>query len=84
MLASQPSSPLERGHNGGVSHLYRDEAVVLRTQKPGEADRIVTLLTRELGRVRDADLATCLRLIFGASSLTSYDDLKMCRSTKVE
>jgi DNA repair protein RecO (recombination protein O) len=32
--------------------LYRDEGVVLRTQKLGEADRIVTLLTRENGRVR--------------------------------
>jgi len=32
--------------------LYRDEAVVLRTQKLGEADRIVTLLTREHGKVR--------------------------------
>ena len=32
--------------------LYRDEAVVLRTQKLGEADRIITLLTRETGRVR--------------------------------
>lgn len=32
--------------------LYRDEAVVLRTQKLGEADRIVTLLTRTRGRVR--------------------------------
>ena len=32
--------------------LYRDEAVVLRTQKLGEADRIVTLLTRANGRVR--------------------------------
>jgi DNA repair protein RecO (recombination protein O) len=32
--------------------LYRDEAVVLRTQKLGEADRIVTLLTRSHGRVR--------------------------------
>jgi DNA repair protein RecO (recombination protein O) len=32
--------------------LYRDEAVVLRTQKLGEADRIVTLLTRRSGRVR--------------------------------
>ncbi|MBS42090.1 MAG: DNA repair protein RecO [Nocardioides sp.] len=31
---------------------YRDEAVVLRTHKLGEADRIVTLLTRERGRVR--------------------------------
>jgi DNA repair protein RecO (recombination protein O) len=37
--------------NAGVS-LYRDEAVVLRTQKLGEADRIVTLLTRRNGRVR--------------------------------
>ncbi len=32
--------------------LYRDEAVVLRVQKLGEADRIVTLLTRRHGRVR--------------------------------
>jgi DNA repair protein RecO (recombination protein O) len=39
------------GDNGTVS-LYRDEGVVLRTQKLGEADRIVTLLTRRTGRVR--------------------------------
>ncbi len=32
--------------------LYRDEAIVLRTRKLGEADRIVTLLTRENGLVR--------------------------------
>jgi DNA repair protein RecO (recombination protein O) len=32
--------------------LYRDEAIVLRTQKLGEADRIITLLTRGTGRVR--------------------------------
>ncbi|MFL6151339.1 MAG: DNA repair protein RecO, partial [Ornithinibacter sp.] len=32
--------------------LYRDEAIVLRTQKLGEADRIVSLLTRRLGKVR--------------------------------
>ena len=32
--------------------LYRDEAIVLRTQKLGEADRIITLLTRRNGRVR--------------------------------
>lgn len=32
--------------------LYRDEAVVLRLHKLGEADRIVTLLTRRHGRVR--------------------------------
>lgn len=31
---------------------YRDEAVVLRTQRLGEADRIVTLLGRERGVVR--------------------------------
>jgi DNA repair protein RecO (recombination protein O) len=32
--------------------LYRDDAVVLRTQKLGESDRIITLLTRRHGRVR--------------------------------
>ncbi|MEP6631406.1 MAG: DNA repair protein RecO, partial [Lapillicoccus sp.] len=32
--------------------LYRDEAVVLRTHQLGEADRIITLLTRERGKVR--------------------------------
>jgi DNA repair protein RecO (recombination protein O) len=32
--------------------LYRDECVVLRTQRLGEADRIITLLTRRHGRVR--------------------------------
>ncbi|MEJ5915324.1 DNA repair protein RecO [Pseudokineococcus sp. 1T1Z-3] len=32
--------------------LYRDEALVLRTQKIGEADRVITLLTRTCGRVR--------------------------------
>jgi len=31
---------------------YRDEAIVLRTHKLGEADRIITLLTRRNGRVR--------------------------------
>lgn len=31
---------------------YRDEAVVLRVHKLGEADRIITLLTRRHGRVR--------------------------------
>ncbi|GAA1997334.1 DNA repair protein RecO [Nocardioides kribbensis] len=36
---------------GGVP-LYRDEAIVLRTHKLGEADRIITLLTRHHGRVR--------------------------------
>ncbi len=32
--------------------VYRDEAVVLRTHKLGEADRIVTLLTRNHGKIR--------------------------------
>lgn len=32
--------------------VYRDEGVVLRTQKLGEADRIVTLLTRNHGKIR--------------------------------
>jgi DNA repair protein RecO (recombination protein O) len=32
--------------------LYRDQAVVLRTHKLGEADRIITLLTREHGRIK--------------------------------
>lgn len=32
--------------------LYRDEAVVLRTHKLGEADRIVTLLSRYNGQIR--------------------------------
>jgi DNA repair protein RecO (recombination protein O) len=39
------------GQNEGVP-LYRDEAIVLRTHKLGEADRIITLLTRSHGRVR--------------------------------
>ena len=32
--------------------LYRDTGVVLRVQKLGEADRIVTILTRRHGKVR--------------------------------
>lgn len=31
---------------------YRDEAVVLRTHKLGEADRIITLLSRNRGKIR--------------------------------
>jgi DNA repair protein RecO (recombination protein O) len=33
-------------------HLYRDEGIVLRTHKLGEADRIVVLLTAAHGKVR--------------------------------
>ena len=32
--------------------LYRDQAIVLRTQKLGEADRIITLFTRDHGRIK--------------------------------
>ena len=32
--------------------LYRDDAVVLRTHKLGEADRIVTMLSRQHGKIR--------------------------------
>lgn len=35
-----------------TSHLYRDTAVVLRTYKLGESDRIVVLLTENHGKVR--------------------------------
>ena len=41
-----------RTRDNGTVKLYRDEAVVLRTHKLGEADRIITLLTRHHGRVR--------------------------------
>jgi DNA repair protein RecO (recombination protein O) len=34
--------------------LYRDDALVLRAQKLGESDRIITMLTRRHGRVRAA------------------------------
>ena len=36
----------------GRGTLYRDQAIVLRTYKLGEADRIVVLLTRARGKVR--------------------------------
>lgn len=37
---------------GDVIRTFRDEGVVLRTHKLGEADRIITLLTRDHGQVR--------------------------------
>ena len=40
-----------RGDTGAVP-IYRDEAVVLRTHKLGEADRIVTMLSRQHGKIR--------------------------------
>jgi DNA repair protein RecO (recombination protein O) len=47
-LAPNDSGARENGSVQG----YRDDGVVLRTQKLGEADRIITLLTRQNGRVR--------------------------------
>jgi DNA repair protein RecO (recombination protein O) len=38
--------------NGFVGLYYRDDGIVLRTQDLGEADRIITVLTRRSGRVR--------------------------------
>ena len=40
-----------RGERSEMS-LYRDEGVVLRTSKLGEADRIITILTRGHGKIR--------------------------------
>jgi len=40
------------GVTGFRGKLYRDDALVLRVQKLGESDRIVTLFTRRHGRVR--------------------------------
>ncbi|GAA5229613.1 DNA repair protein RecO [Arthrobacter cryoconiti] len=51
-------SGLGKWNNGGVSkqsfttRTYRDDAVVLRTHKLGEADRIITLLTHHHGQLR--------------------------------
>ncbi len=50
----QPDGGLGECDNGPVMRTYRDEAVVLRTHKLGEADRIITLLTRNNGQVRAA------------------------------
>ncbi len=36
----------------GAMPLYGDECVVLRTHKLGEADRIVTMLSRQHGKIR--------------------------------
>ncbi|HTJ34993.1 MAG TPA: DNA repair protein RecO [Dactylosporangium sp.] len=38
--------------SGFRGKLYRDDAVVLRVQKLGESDRIITLFTRHHGRIR--------------------------------
>ena len=50
-MTDATACPSPVGHNGAVP-TYRDQAVVLRTHKLGEADRIITLLTRAHGKVR--------------------------------
>src|SRR5690606_33360082 len=44
--------PVTPACKDGLVRLYRDEAVVVSQHKLGEADRIVTLLTRQHGLVR--------------------------------
>ena len=61
-LASRPSCDLGPGaaQSSKAGHVrdnievptYRDEAVVLRTHKLGEADRIITMLSRHRGKIR--------------------------------
>src|SRR5699024_6717930 len=47
-----PADRLRLGRGGRSVRLYRDRAVVLRQHKLGEADRSITLLTRDHGLVR--------------------------------
>jgi len=58
---------------------YRDQAVVLRTQKLGEADRIITLFTKEHGRIKAvAKGVRRTKSKFGARlEPTSYVDLQL-------
>ena len=46
------SAPFEPVSSNPSSKYYREDAVVLRTWKLGEADKILSLLTRTRGRVR--------------------------------
>lgn len=50
-LVRLPSARCHLRNNSEVP-TYRDEAVVLRTHKLGEADRIVTMLSRSRGKIR--------------------------------
>ncbi|GIH20015.1 DNA repair protein RecO [Rugosimonospora africana] len=56
-VTRSPAGPVGAGWhnrrvNGWRAKLYRDDAVVLRGQKLGESDRIITLFTRRHGRIR--------------------------------
>ena len=59
--------------------LYRDQAIVLRTQKLGEADRIITLFTKDHGRIKAvAKGVRRTKYRFGARLETaSYVDLQL-------
>ncbi len=50
-LVRAPRKPCHVGDNIEVP-TYRDDAIVLRTHKLGEADRIITMLSRRHGKVR--------------------------------
>lgn len=50
-MACRRAHGVAQGHNGPVRS-FRDEGVVLRTHKLGEADRIVTILTHDHGQIR--------------------------------
>src|SRR5690606_4845079 len=56
LRSARPAGALHGAHgrltDTWVMPTYRDEAVVLRTHKLGEADRIVTMLSRSHGKVR--------------------------------
>lgn len=59
--------------------LYSDEGIVLRTTKLGEADRIITLLTREHGKVRAvASGARRVKSHFGARLEPFMRDSILC------
>ena len=47
-----PFEPRRAARHNMLMPLYRDAAIVLRTHKLGESDRIITLLTRNHGKVR--------------------------------
>ncbi len=50
--AERPTPAAARAGDNGRVPTYRDEAIVLRTHKLGEADRIITVLSRDHGKVR--------------------------------
>src|SRR5215467_10980208 len=52
MMAAVIAAAVRRVRDNGRVGQYRDDGIVLRTQDLGEADHIVTILTRRTGRVR--------------------------------